>query len=82
MKCIINGHLVLPDSVTSGMAIVFDTQIRAIVQQSELNVEEYEIIDDGGQAQYTLERGHDYYAGYYSFEDEELSELILKYCNE
>ena len=49
MKCIINGCLVLSDSVALGMGIVFDKQIRAIVPQSELNAEEYEIIDAKGK---------------------------------
>ena len=48
MKCIINGRIVLPNSVVSGMAIVFDDTIRAIVPQAEINTEEYEIIDAKG----------------------------------
>lgn len=48
MKCIINGRIVLPDCVVSDMAIVFDKTIKAIVPQSEVNVEEYEIIDAKG----------------------------------
>jgi N-acetylglucosamine-6-phosphate deacetylase len=48
MKCIINGRLVLPNSVASGMAIVFDDKIRAIMPEFEINTEEYEIIDAKG----------------------------------
>lgn len=48
MKCIINGHIVLPDSVVSGFAIVFDETIQAIIPQSEIQTEEYDIIDAKG----------------------------------
>ena len=48
MKCIINGRLVLPNSVDSDKAIVFDKKIRAIVPQRDINFEEYEIIDAKG----------------------------------
>ena len=45
MKCIINGRIVLPKEVVTGMAIVFDEKIRAILPQNEINIEEYEVID-------------------------------------
>lgn len=48
MKCIINGRIVLPNSVVSGMAIVYDEKIRAIVPENEINTEEYEMIDAKG----------------------------------
>ncbi len=48
MKCIINGRIVLPKEVVTGMAIVFDKKVRAILPQSEINVEEYEVIDAKG----------------------------------
>lgn len=48
MKCIINGRIVLPNSVVTGMAIVFDKKIRAIVPENEINTEEYEVIDAKG----------------------------------
>lgn len=48
MKCIVNGRLVMTDSVMTGMAIVFDEKIRAIVPEHEINREEYEIIDARG----------------------------------
>lgn len=48
MKCIINGRLVLPDNVVSGMAIIYDEIIRAIVPETEINTEEYEVIDAKG----------------------------------
>ena len=31
MKCIINGQLVLPTDVVSGMAVIFDEKIEKIV---------------------------------------------------
>lgn len=48
MKCIINGQIVLPDAVVSGFAIVFDETIKAIIPQSEIKTEEYDIIDAKG----------------------------------
>ena len=48
MKCIINGQIVLPSSVVSGMAIVFDENIKALVPQTEINTKEYEVIDAKG----------------------------------
>ncbi len=48
MKCIINGCLVLPDSILTDWAIIFDHKIRKIVPQNEI-VEEYDIIDAGGK---------------------------------
>jgi len=48
MKCIINGRLVLPDSVVSGMAILFDDKIRAICPQEGVDLSAYEVIDADG----------------------------------
>ena len=48
MKCIINGRLVLPDRVESGLAIVFDDKIKAILPESEIEKENFEIIDAKG----------------------------------
>lgn len=48
MKCIINGRIVLPDCVLTDYAIVFDSKIQAIALQSELKLEEYEVIDARG----------------------------------
>lgn len=48
MKCIINGRIVLPKSVLTGHAIIFDEKIRAIVPEAEINTEEYEMIDAQG----------------------------------
>lgn len=48
MKCIINGRIVLPDAVVSGFAIVFDETIKAIIPQSEIKAEEYDVIDAKG----------------------------------
>lgn len=49
MKCIMNGRLVLPDEVVSDMAIIFDEKIQKIVPASEVNAEEYEVIDAEGK---------------------------------
>lgn len=49
MKCIVNGRLVLPDEVVSDMAIIFDEKIQKIVPASEVNAEEYEVIDAEGK---------------------------------
>ena len=48
MKCIINGRLVLPTSIVSDYAIIFDQTIRAIVPAETIDVNEYEIIDAKG----------------------------------
>lgn len=48
MKCIINGRIVLPNEVVSDSAIIFDQTIRAIVPTSEIDGNEYEIIDAKG----------------------------------
>ncbi len=49
MKCIVNGRLVLPDSVVSDMAIIFDEKIQKIVPTSEIDVAEYDVIDAEGK---------------------------------
>ncbi|MBR4881130.1 MAG: N-acetylglucosamine-6-phosphate deacetylase, partial [Clostridia bacterium] len=49
MKCIINGQLILPTEVVSGMAIIFDEKIEKIVPQSEVDLSAYEIIDAEGK---------------------------------
>lgn len=48
MKCIINGRIVLPDSVVTGMALVFDETIKGIVPESDICVDDYEVIDAKG----------------------------------
>lgn len=48
MKCIINGRIVLLNEVISNSAIIFDNTIQAIVPASEIDVNEYEIIDAKG----------------------------------
>ena len=45
MKCIINGQLILPTEVVSGMAIIFDEKIEKIVPESEVDLSAYEVID-------------------------------------
>ena len=49
MKCIINGKIILENDIVSGMAIVFDDKIKAIVPENEINTEEYEVIDAKGK---------------------------------
>ena len=49
MKCIINGQLILPTEVVSGMAIIFDEKIEKIVPQSEVDLSLYEVIDAEGK---------------------------------
>ncbi len=48
MKCIINGKVILPDKTVSGKAVIFDDQIRGIVDENKLNFTDYEIIDAHG----------------------------------
>ena len=49
MKCIINGQLILPTEVVSGMAVIFDEKIEKIVPQSEVDLSAYEVIDAEGK---------------------------------
>ena len=49
MKCIINGQLILPTEVVSGMAIIFDEKIEKIVPESEVDLSAYEVIDAEGK---------------------------------
>ncbi len=46
-KCIINGRIVLKDRVDDNAVIVFDEKIEKIVAESEIDVNDYEIIDAG-----------------------------------
>lgn len=48
MKCIINGRVVLTDKVVTDVAVIFDEKIQAIKPISEVNLEEYEVIDAKG----------------------------------
>ena len=48
MKCIINGRIVTSDSVLLEHAIIFDEKIQSIVPQSDVNLDEYDIIDAKG----------------------------------
>jgi len=48
MKCIINGRIVLPDGIVSDSVIIFDDTIQAIVPMSEIDLNEYQIIDAKG----------------------------------
>ena len=48
MKCIINGRIVTSNSVLLEHAIIFDEKIQSIVPQSDVNLDEYDIIDAKG----------------------------------
>ena len=48
MKCLINGKIIFKDSVKDGLAILFDKKIEKILPQSEVNLNDYEIIDAKG----------------------------------
>jgi len=48
MKCIINGRVLLPTGEYEGLAIVFDEKIEKIVNQNEINLSDYEVIDAKG----------------------------------
>ena len=45
MKCIINGRIVLKDRVEETVVIIFDEKIEKIIAESEININDYEIID-------------------------------------
>lgn len=45
MKCIINASVILADRVERGLAIVFDEKIRKILSASQIDEQDYEIID-------------------------------------
>ncbi len=49
MKCIINGKVVLKDSVKENLAVIFDEKIQKIADVSEINTADYEIIDAEGK---------------------------------
>ncbi|MBQ6937677.1 MAG: amidohydrolase family protein, partial [Clostridia bacterium] len=48
MKCIINGKLILKDSIAENMAIVFDDKIEKIAPLSDIDTSAYEVIDAKG----------------------------------
>jgi len=48
MKCLINGTVIFPDRCETGLAVIFDKKIEKIVKVSEINTQEYEVIDAGG----------------------------------
>lgn len=48
MKCIINGKIVLPDSVVSGKALIYDDKIVDIVDAKDVDTSKYEVIDADG----------------------------------
>jgi len=49
MKCIINGKLILKDRIAENMAVIFDDKIEKIVDISEINIEDYDVIDVKGK---------------------------------
>lgn len=48
MKCIINGKVVLPDSVAEDMAVVFGDKIEKVLPLGEIDLSDYEVIDAQG----------------------------------
>lgn len=48
MKCIVNGKLILKDSIAENMAIVFDDKIEKIAPLSDIDISAYEVIDAEG----------------------------------
>lgn len=48
MKCIINGKVVLPDSVAENVAVVFGDKIEKILPAEEIDLSGYEVIDAKG----------------------------------
>ena len=48
MKCIINGKLILKDSIAENMAIVFDDKIEKIAPLCDIDTSAYEVIDAKG----------------------------------
>ncbi|MBO5098681.1 MAG: N-acetylglucosamine-6-phosphate deacetylase [Clostridia bacterium] len=49
MKCIINGKVVLKDSLAENLAVVFDDKIQKIAELKDINTADYEIIDAKGK---------------------------------
>lgn len=49
MKCIINGKVVLENTVAENMAVVFSNKIEKIVSVEDINTADYEIIDAKGK---------------------------------
>jgi len=48
MKCIIGGKIITKDAVLENKAIIFDKNIKAIVDQSSINLSEYDVFDAKG----------------------------------
>lgn len=48
MKCIVNGRLILKDSIAENMAIVFGDKIEKIAPLSDIDTSAYEVIDAKG----------------------------------
>ncbi len=48
MKCIVNGKLILKDSIAENMAIVFGDKIEKIAPLSDIDTDAYEVIDAKG----------------------------------
>ena len=48
MKCIVNGRLILKDSIAENMAIVFGDKIEKIALLSDIDTSAYEVIDAKG----------------------------------
>lgn len=48
MKCIINGKIVLPDSIIEDSVVIFDDKIKEITSKKNINLSDYEVIDAKG----------------------------------
>lgn len=49
MKCIVNGKIILKDSVLENYVVIFDDRIKNILPKENVDVSEYEIIDAKGK---------------------------------
>lgn len=49
MKCIVNGRIILPDSIETGKVLLFDDVIRDIRSVDEVDLSTYDVIDAAGQ---------------------------------
>jgi N-acetylglucosamine-6-phosphate deacetylase len=48
MKCIVNGKIVLPDSIIEDSVVIFDDKIKEIALKKDINLSDYEVIDAKG----------------------------------
>lgn len=48
MKCIVNGKVLLKDSIACGVAVIFDDKIQKLVSADSINPADYDVIDAEG----------------------------------